>query len=604
MKMKTTLQKNIEIINDYMGNSNPATASKYDPNANITSKNIATLSEELNKFDKILLNRHLMYEKIKQLYNEDLSKEYIRQLESHEIYTHDETSLKPYCASVSMYPFLFEGLQGLGGDSKSPKNIDSFCGSFINLVFALASQFAGAIATVEFLMYFDYFARKEWGDNYYLEYEKIVTIGQRPKTINKKIEGYFQQVVYSINQPAAARGYQSVFWNISIFDQYYFKEIFSDFVFPDGSIPNWESLNKLQQKFLSWFNSEREKSLLTFPVVTIALLTKDDDVYDEEYKRVTAKELSEGQSVFIYMSEKADSLASCCRLRSELSNNTFSYSLGAGGVSTGSINVITMNLNRLIQKKIDIREQVKKMHKYQFAYYSIIKEFLNNDLLPAYSSGFISLEKQFLTIGINGLIEAAEFLNITISDNKSYQDFVNNILKPIFDENKLAKKAFGVMFNTEFVPAENLGVKNSLWDSRDNLVVKRECYNSYFYIVEDELTNPIDKFILHGDTYTKYLDGGSALHLNLEEHLDYEQYLKLLKVAAINKTNYWTINVKNTICNTCGHIDKATHNKCPRCSSYDVDYATRVIGYLKRIKNFSKDRQIEAKKRYSADELL
>ena len=151
-------------------------------------------------------------------------------------------------------------------------------------------------------------------------------------------------------------------------------------------------------------------------------------------------------------------------------------------------------------------------------------------------------------------------------------------MKPIYDENKLAKKNYGVMFNTEFVPAENLGVKNALWDRNDNLQVKRECYNSYFYVVEDETTNPVDKFILHGERYIKYLDGGSALHLNLDEHLDYEQYLKMLKIAAINKTNYWTINVLNTICNACGHIDKATHNKCPMCSSYDVDYATREIG--------------------------
>ena len=397
--MKTTIQRNIEIIENYIGEGNAATASKYDSNANVTSKNIATLSVEINKFDNILLNRHLMYEKIKSLYNEDLSKEYIRQLESHEIYTHDETSLKPYCASVSMYPFLLEGLQSLGGDSKPPKNIDSFCGSFINLVFALASQFAGAIATVEFLMYFDYYASKEWGDDYYLEYNKVVALGKNPKTIEKKLEGYFQQVVYSINQPAAARGYQSVFWNITVFDKYYFQALFSDFVFPDGNKPHWDSINRLQQKFLSWFNSERQKSLLTFPVVTMALLTKDNDVYDEEYRRVTAKELSEGQSMFIYMSEKADSLASCCRLRNESSDNTFSYSLGAGGVSTGSINVITMNLNRIVQKNIDIKEQIKKVHKYQYAYLSIIKDFLKKNLLPAYNAGFISLEKQFLTIG-------------------------------------------------------------------------------------------------------------------------------------------------------------------------------------------------------------
>jgi ribonucleoside-triphosphate reductase len=580
-----------------MDTSNAATASKYDPNANVTVKNIATLSSELNKYDRIMVNRRLMVSKIKELFSEDLAKEYIRQLEQHEIYTHDETSIMPYCASVNMYPFLFEGLTKLGGESKAPKNIDSFCGSFINLVFSLASQFAGAIATVEFLMYFDYFARLEWGDDYAKNHKEKATIGRRSQTIEDRIEAYLQQVVYSINQPAAARGYQSVFWNISIFDEHYFHSIFGDFAFPDGTKPNWNSLNWLQQKFLSWFNHERTKTLLTFPVVTMALLTKDGDVVSDEYKHVTAKELSEGQSMFIYMSDSADSLASCCRLRNEIADNTFSYSLGAGGVSTGSINVITMNINRMLQKGLDIRTEVKKIHQYQMAYHAIIKGYYDAGLLPAYSAGFISLEKQFLTIGVNGVVEAAEYNDIPIRDSKAYKAFIDSILQPIFEENKEAKATYGVMFNTEFVPAENLGVKNARWDQEDGLKVNRTCYNSYFYIVEDEATNAIDKFIMHGEKYVKYLDGGSALHLNLNEHLDYDQYLQLLKVAAINKTNYWTVNVKNTICNECGHVDKSTHDKCPICGSYDIDYATRVIGYLKRVKSFSSSRQKEAKKR-------
>lgn len=595
--MDYSTNRSIKVIKSYMSPNNAASSSKYDPNANVTLKNIATLSSELNKYDNIMLNRSLMMNKISEMFDEELANEYLRQLNNHEIYTHDETSIMPYCASVSMYPFLFEGLTKLGGESKAPKNLDSFCGSFINLVFSLASQFAGAIATVEFLMYFDYFARLEWGEDYRFNYDSLATLGKRSLTIKQRIESYFQQIVYSINQPAAARGYQSVFWNISIFDSYYFKNLFSTFCFPDGSRPSWESLSSLQKLFLSWFNQERTKALLTFPVVTMALLTDKDDVKDEEYRKLTAKELSEGQSMFIYMSDSVDSLASCCRLRNEFSDNTFSYSLGAGGVSTGSINVITMNINRMIQRGLDIREEVRKIQKYQLAYRSIIKGYLDAGLLPVYDAGFINLDKQFLTIGVNGLVEAAEYKNIEIADSNLYNDFVNSILQPIYEENRIAREKHGVMFNTEFVPAENLGVKNAKWDKEDNLIVKRDCYNSYFYVVEDDSLNPIDKFILHGKKYVMYLDGGSALHLNLEEHLDYEQYLQLLKVAAINETNYWTVNVKNTICNNCGHVDKSTHKYCPVCNSSDVDYATRVIGYLKRVKSFSSARQDEELKR-------
>ena len=300
---------------------------------------------------------------------------------------------------------------------------------------------------------------------------------------------------------------QSVFWNISIFDKPYFESIFGDFRFPDGTAPKWESLDWLQRKFLKWFNNERTKSILTFPVVTMALLTDGEKPVYEPYYNLCAEELSEGQSFFIYMSESADSLASCCRLRNELVDNTFSYSLGAGGVSTGSINVMTLNINRLVQQGIDIRESVKKVQKFQIAYRKIIEDLYNANMLPIYKAGYISLDKQFLTIGINGMVEAAESQGIAPRPTKEYQEFVESILKPIYEENKNIKKETGYMFNTEFVPAENLGVKNSRYDKQDGLIVTRNCYNSYFYAVEDTEINPMDKFVLHGKEFVKYLDG-------------------------------------------------------------------------------------------------
>lgn len=592
------INSKIEYIENYKKASNPATGSKYDANANVENKNIATMGGEINKYENIQLNRKLMVNKITELWGKDMAKEYIRQLEEHEIYTHDETSIKPYCVSINMFPFLFDGLKGLGGGSTAPQNLSSFSGSFVNLIFAVASQFAGAVASVEYLMYMDYFARKEWGNNYHERFNEVVVLGNRPRTIEQKVEDYFSQVVYSINQPAAARDYQSVFWNISIFDKPYFESIFGDFRFPDGEPAQWDSLDWLQRKFLKWFNKEREKEILTFPVVTMAMLTDGEKPVDKDYADVAAEELSEGQSFFIYMSESADSLASCCRLRNEIVDNTFSYSLGAGGVSTGSINVITINLNRLVQDGRDIRKEVKKIHKYQIAYRSIIKEFLDAGLLPVYDAGFISLDKQFLTVGINGMVEAAESQGIAAKPTDEYHAFVDSLLKPIYEENKKIKKETGVMFNTEFVPAENLGVKNSNWDRNDGYIVTRDVYNSYFYAPDDENLNIVDKFVLHGKEFVQFLDGGSANHVNLDEHASKAQYLILLNTAAKLGTNYWTINVRNTVCNVCGYVDKSTHESCRRCGSEDVDYATRIIGYLKRVSKFSEARQKEEHKRH------
>ncbi len=569
-----------DFIKDYFAAQNAADGSKMDANANVSHKNIATLEAELLKDCFVQINRALVHDKIRDTFDADLAKEYMRQIEDHEIYVHDETSLKPYCTSISMYPFLLDGLTKLGGESKAPKHLESFCGSFVNLIFAISAQFAGAVATVEFLTYFDYFARLEYGNDYLT-------------THKAEISNHLQHVVYAINQPAAARGYQSVFWNVSLFDQHYFASMFGEFVFPDFTKPNWQTVDQLQHFFLDWLNKEREQAVLTFPVVTAAMLTENGQCKDQEFARKLAEQKAEGNSFFIYLSDSADSLASCCRLRNEISDNTFSYTLGAGGVATGSINVITINMNRLVQDGRDLKTEIEKIQKYQVAYRKLMEEYKEQGALSVYDAGFISLDKQFLTIGINGMAEAAEFSNLTVGNNDDYKAFVSKHLKVIYQANQDAKKEFGYMFNTEFVPAENLGVKNSKWDKKDGYQVSRECYNSYFYVVEDEDTNHIDKFVMHGQEMTQYLDGGSALHLNLDEALSADAYVKLFNVAAATGCNYFCINVKITICNECEKIDKRTLNLCSSCGSEDIDHGTRVIGYLKRVTAFSQGRQKE-----------
>ena len=567
-------------ITEYFSVKNAADGSKMDANANVTHKNIATLEAELLKDCFLQINRALVADKIALLFDETLANEYQRQIEDHEIYVHDETSLKPYCASISMYPFLLDGLTKLGGESKAPKHLESFCGSFVNLVFAISSQFAGAIATVEFISYFDYFARKEFGNDYLSTHEK-------------EIANHLQHVVYAINQPAAARGYQSVFWNISLFDQFYFKSMFENFVFPDFSQPDWSSVERLQAFFLTWINKEREQAVLTFPVITAAMLTENGQCKDKQFARELAKEKATGNSFFVYLSDSADSLASCCRLRNEISDNTFSYTLGAGGVATGSINVITINMNRLEQDGRDLKTEIEKVQKYQVAYRSLMQDYQAKGALAVYDAGFINLDKQFLTIGINGMAEAAEFHGLIVGNNEPYKQFVSERLQVIYQANKQAKVDYGFLFNTEFVPAENLGVKNAKWDKKDGYKVNRDCYNSYFYLVEDNNTNHLDKFVMHGKDMIQYLDGGSALHLNLDESLTEDAYVKLFDVAAATGCNYFCINVKITICNHCEKIDKRTLYQCSSCGSNNIDHGTRVIGYLKRVTAFSQGRQKE-----------
>ncbi|PZU84459.1 MAG: anaerobic ribonucleoside-triphosphate reductase [Chryseobacterium sp.] len=597
----------LEFLIDYCDASNAATGSRYDANANVDNKNLATLIGELPKSNFIRLNRKMLTDKLKDMYGKEVSDKYIKLLNNHFIYKNDETSLANYCASITMYPWLIDGTKSIGGNSKAPTNLKSFCGGFINLVFMVSSMLSGACATPEFLMYMNHFIQKEYGDDYYLDSDKIVDLSLKQRSLDKVITDCFEQIVYSINQPTGARNFQAVFWNISYYDQYYFESLFEDFVFPDGRRPDWKSLSWLQKRFMNWFNEERTKAVLTFPVETMALLTEKGDAKDKDYGNFTAEMYSKGHSFFTYISDNADSLSSCCRLRNEITDNTFSYTLGAGGISTGSKSVLTINLNRCIQSAVNkgipylefLEQVVDLVHKVQLAYNENLKYLESKRMLPLFDSGYINMKRQYLTIGVNGLVESAEFLGIKINDNHEYENFVQEILGLIEHYNKKYKSA-EVMFNCEMIPAENVGVKFSKWDKQDGYQVPRNCYNSYFYIVEDESTNILDKFKLHGKKYIEHLTGGSALHLNLEEHLSKEQYQQLLRIAILEDCNYFTFNIPNTVCNDCGHISKQNLKKCPTCESENLDYLTRVIGYLKRVSNFSAPRQEEASVRHYA----
>ena len=609
------LKSKLKFIDDYKKASNAASGSKYDSNANIVNKNIATLTCEITKKDLIDINRALTEQYLEKLYGEEIVNQFREDLDKHRIYSHDESSLMPYCCSISLYPFILNGLKDLDGSSNIPQHANGFIGSIINLLFLVAGQFAGAVAIPEFLTYFDHFLRKDYGDNYI---EKLYVEQGEFGTLKHRIEDWFQQFVYSINQPAGARNYQSPFINIAYFDKYYFHSIFKDFVFPDGDEPKWETTKELQKLFMEWFNKERTKAVLTFPVETANLLVQDGKYADEEIADFMAEMWSKGHSFFMYQSDSVDALASCCRLRNEVEDNVFSYTLGAGGIETGSKKVITINLNRAVQdwynkfkKQMPLSQYIEGMtdriHKYLIAWNEKLWDDYNEGILTVYKAGFIDLDKQFLTVGVNGFVEAAEFLKTVDSTyngievspyNEQYKQLAKDILGTIKKINT-RDRTKKVRFNTEFVPAENAAGKFYNWDKKSGYVVPegRVLYNSYFYVVEDETIDPIKKFYYQGKGFASECDGGVAAHINLNEHLSKQQYRYLMDVAVKAGCNYWTYNIPNTICNDCGHIDKRMLTECPLCGSKNVDYATRIIGYLKKVSNFSELRQKEASQR-------
>lgn len=632
-KQARFIRERIDYMDEYsQSNENAATSSETDVNANVTMKNVANLEGEVYKTTNRVIQRQRMKDKLNEMYPE-VAKKYEEDLNSHIIYTHDEATtpvLKQYCMAVSLYPLMMEGVGNIDGITPTPPNdLQSFSGQVTNLIFLLSSQCKGAVAVGEYFIALNYYIVQEFGPNWYEKLDVVTTTDHcnKQRTIRDAIYKAFKQFIYGVNQPAGNRSYQSPFTNVSYYDHTYFDSLFGEFYYPDGTKPQWEAVDCLQRLFMKFFNKLRTKQILTFPVETMAMVydPKTNDIIDKDYKDFTAEMYAEGHSFFTYISDSADSLASCCRLRNELAENTFNPTSGLTGVMTGSCNVITLNINRIVQDYCrlygDIRywrlrdkasalsnylaSILQRVYKYHIAFKTMLYDLEDKGMFAASNGGYIHISKLYSTIGINGLNEAARFLGMTVGNNKEYIKFLQLVLGTIKEQNKAysihdANRPF--LFNSEVVPAEGLGGKNYNWDKEDGYWVPDDenLYNSYFYDAHDD-TSVLDKFILHGRQTYQYTDGGSAAHINLEDHLSKEQYLKLIDFAIVNGTNYFTFNIPNSKCDDCGYITKHPITECPKCHSNHITQYTRVIGYLRPIKSFGKDRQIEASHRTYSD---
>lgn len=628
-KQARFIRERIDYMDKYsQSNDNAATSSETDANANVTMKNVANLEGEVYKTTNRIIQRQRMKDKLNEMFPE-VAKKYEEDLNHHIIYTHDEATtpvLKQYCMAVSLYPLMMEGVGNIDGITPSaPNDLQSFSGQITNLVFLLSSQCKGAVAVGEYFIALNYYIVKEFGEKWYEKLDEIATTAHcnKQRTIRNAIYKAFKQFIYGVNQPAGNRSYQSPFTNVSYYDHTYFNSLFGEFSYPDGTKPQWEAIDCLQKLFMKFFNKLRTKQILTFPVETMAMVydPETNDIIDKDYKDFTAEMYAEGHSFFTYISDSADSLASCCRLRNELAENTFNPTSGLTGVMTGSCNVITLNINRIVQdcdRAYGLKRNggwkentsflrdylvgiLQRVYKYHIAFKTMLYDLEDKGMFAASNGGYIHISKLYSTIGINGLNEAARFLGLEVGNNPEYIEFLQLILGTIKEENKKhsihdRKRPF--LFNSEVVPAEGLGGKNYRWDLQDGYVVPDDenLYNSYFYDAHDD-TSVLDKFILHGRQTYQFTDGGSAAHINLEDHLSKEQYLKLIDFAIANGTNYFTFNIPNSKCDDCGYITKHPITECPKCHSKNITQYTRVIGYLRPIKSFGKDRQIEASKR-------
>lgn len=658
-KQARFIRERIDYMNEYsQSNENAATSSETDANANVTMKNVANLEGEVYKVLNRTVQRQRMKDELNKLFpNSGLGHQYIKDLRHHIIYQHDESStpvLKFYCQADSLYPLMTEGVGNIDGVTPTPPNdLESFCGQMRNLVFLLSSQCKGATAYAGYNVALAYYIRTEFGPQWYNKLDVTYTNEHITKqhTIRHRIAKAIKDFIWSINQPAGNRSFNSPFTNISWFDKYYFQAMYEDFYYPDGTKPKWEEIDVLQRMEMQILRELRLITPLTFPVTTISLLydEKTKEFKDSEYYHLACEEYAKGGSFFTYMNSNPASLASCCRVLNEMENNTFSSTTGMNGEMTGSCNVMTLNLNRIVQDWWNSKEDkeynidkikdlpegktlvdcyrlgnkiksikslkeyivsiLERVYKYQIAYKTMLYDMEDKGMFAASNGNYIYMKKLYSTIGVIGYMEAAEFLGLEIGYNENYTNFLEFILSTIRDENKkhsILDKKRPFKFNTEAIPGENLGVKLYNWDKEDGYKVTegRERYSCYFFNPWDNNISIFDKLKLHGGNIAESIDGGQAAHLNLDAHLSESQYEKLLQYAAQVGCNYFTFNIPMSKCDDCGHAVNAPISKCPKCGSTHITYYTRIIGYLTAVKNWSDPMQKEFTQRIFTDKTI
>lgn len=622
------IKSRIDYMEGYSNSKdNASSSSETDPNSNVASKNVANLEGEVYKSTNRIIQRQRMKDMLYRIFPE-VAKQYEIDLEHHIIYTHDEAStpvLKPYCMAVTLYPLMLEGVGNIDGVTPTePNDIQSFSGQITNLAFLLSSQCKGAVAFGDYFIALNYYVVKEFGPKWYEKLDCKVTSPHCliSRTIRNAIEKGMKQFIWGVNQPAGNRSYNSPFTNISWYDKHYFESLFGDFYYPDGTQPEWKAIDTLQRMSMKLMRDIRLIKPITFPVTTMALVHNNKEFLDRDYKELCAEEWSKGGSFFCYNSDNPTSLASCCRVLNEMSDNTFSSTTGMTGVMTGSCNVITLNLNRIIQdfykennleefrKNKDIpyvglrayiQDILERVFKYHIAYKTMLYDMEDKGMLASSNGGYIYMKKLYSTIGVIGYFEAAKFLGINTNNNEEYKKFLSiifNVIKEEVKAHNINDKKRPFLFNIEAIPGENLGVKLYEWDKKDGYIVPEDqnLYNCYFYNPWDD-TSVLDKIKLHGRQVSTALSGGQACHINLDAHLSKEQYLKLMDIAKEEGCNYYTFNIPISECKECHHIVNAPIKECPICHSKSLKYYTRIIGYLTAVDNWSSPRQEEFEKR-------
>lgn len=589
-----------DFIDNFVDKAVVADAS-IDGNANVSHKDIVSLENEMSKPHSKLLGFSKIFFEIQKKYSYKTAEDWLTNEWDGHFYLHNayNTTYKSYCFAYDIEELVNRGLFFVDGfNAQPPKHLVTYTDFVVEFVSWCCNRTSGAVGLPAFLVYSYYFWKKDCENDFFQH------------TYDYYRDQEFQRIIYKLNQPYIRGGIQSAFTNFSIFDRSYLEALFGDKEYPDGTfiIDYIDDLIDYQKAFMKVLSRVRQENMMTFPVMTFALLRKDGKFVDEDLAKWCCDHNRRWGDSNFFISDDINSLSNCCRLKSNIKDLGYFNSIGGTALEVGSVQVNTINLARLAYENdkehyLDaLRGKVVLCLQALDCIRHIIERNVEKGLLPNYSLGIINMKSQYNTIGIIGIYETLDKYGFVDKDQFGYTkytdegvEFAKAILKTIHEVKDEFKADKDYMINIEQIPGERAAC---ILMEKDKHFFPNEKYELPLYGnqwiplgVKTSLSEKIKLSAILDDACS----GGSITHINLDAPFrDFDTAWEVLNRVADAGVTYFAFNLRISACeNNHGFYGET----CPVCGKPKVTTYQRIVGFLTPERTYSKERKEEFHRR-------
>lgn len=540
---------------------------------------------------------------LNQLYSEKVKKAHL----DGEFHIHDLTyPIVGYCAGWSLDQLLRKGFGHVPNQVHSypARHLETATLHMVNYIGTMQGEFAGAQAFSSVDTLLAPFVRADG-----LSYEKV--------------KQDIQKLIFGLNVPSRW-GWQTPFSNLTfdltVPEDMKNKKVVVGGVELDSCYGDYQrEMDMINRAFLElMIEGDQKGRVFTFPIPTYNI-TKDfnwDSPIAELLFQATAKYgIPYFQNYIGTDLDPGDIRAMCCRLNLDLRElMRRPGNIWGPGDSTGSIGVVTINLNR-----IGFESQTKEEYFARLKYLmtlakesletkrEIVSTMLQRGLMP-YTLVYLGhFDNHFSTIGVCGMHESClNFLGKGIGTPEG-KDFAIEVLMFMREVLREFQEETGNLYNLEATPAESTSYRLARLDKEKYRNIITAGSDKFPYLTNStqlnvDATRDIWEALRHQQDIQPLYTGGTIFHAFLPEAIDPVTCKKLVRKIAETRLPYFSITPTFSVCNGHGYL-KGQHPTCPHCGA-ETEVYSRIVGYLRPVKTWNDGKQQEFRDRTPYTKLM